>query len=93
MAYVLRPITGTGIEGDPFRPDFPAPVLALVGFRWTASIPRNAAGVPLFADCYVWIPDSFPIPPGLVVIPGEVARGNINQREPKIEPGVMELMP
>ncbi len=83
---------GSGTHDDPYRANIPAPVLATPGFRYSAHIPTDANGQPLFADCYVWIPDSFPIPPGLVVIPSESARGNINARDPKCNPGGMEFV-
>lgn len=96
MAYILRPITGTGTKDDPFRPSIPntiPPITSLPGFRWTADIPTGANGQPLFADCYVWIPDSFTLPPGVVVIPMNTARFEINARDPKVNPRHMEAMP
>lgn len=96
MAYLLRPIVGTGTQADPFRPGFPntiPPITDLPGFRWNVHIPSNADGTPQFADCYVWIPDSFTLPGGVVVVPLNTARTAIITRDPKTNPAHMETMP
>jgi hypothetical protein len=96
MAYILVALTGTGTDTDPYRPNFPItvpPLTSLPGFRWSAHIPSNPDGTPRFADCYVWIPDSFTLPEGVSIAPIDSARATIVARDAKAKPQDMERLP
>lgn len=96
MGYLLLAIVGTGTNDDPFRPLFPTtvpPWESLPGFRWSAHIPTNPNGTPQFSNCYVWVPDSFIPPVGVIFEPTATARNTIITRDPKANPSQMERMP
>lgn len=94
MAYLQLPITGTGTREDPFRPQFPVtipPITSLPRFRWSAHIPSNPNGTPRFANCYVWIPDSFTLPDGVTIIPLNTARAALKTRDPLVNFTAIEM--
>jgi len=94
MGYLLLAVVGTGTQPDPFRPLFPVtvpPMTEQPGFRWSAHIPSNPNGTPIFSNCYVWVPDSFILPIGVIFEPLETARSTINTRDSKVNPRHMEF--
>ena len=82
MSYIQVPITGAGTIKNPYRPNFSPVDVQALGIPWSAHIPGNALGVPLFADAVVWIPDSIALPGGLnvVVVNKATARATILSR-------------
>ena len=91
MAYIKLPITGIGTANDPFRPAIPANVASLPGLKWSAHIPGKPDGTPQFADCYVWVPDSFALPGKIVVISKPTAQSDILSRDSKVDFNALEM--
>ena len=82
MSYIQVPIMGAGTIANPYRPNFSPVDVQALNIPWSAHIPGNAAGVPLFANAVVWIPDSITLPSGLnvVVVNKATARATILSR-------------
>lgn len=96
MGYLLLAVVGTGTQDDPFRPLFPVtvpPIDLLPGFRWAAHIPSNPNGTPKFSNCYVWLPDSFIPPLGVIFEPTDTARNAMQTRDPGVNSRHMERLP
>ena len=58
--FALIPIIGSGKFLDPYRIDAPP------GVSWSANIPSDANGVPVYLDAITWLDDWSIVPSGLV---------------------------
>jgi hypothetical protein len=96
MGYLLLAVVGTGTQSDPLRPLFPVttpPMTEQLGFRWSAHIPTNPGGTAIFSNCYVWLPDSFVPPVGVIFESTDAARNTIGSRDPKASTRTLEALP
>lgn len=79
--YIKVPVIGTGTEDDPYRPDLPVEMI-----EWSAHIPTDDKGVPLYPDVYVLISEGKLITTDLQQ--AEVSKSVVEQdmliRDPKL---------